>query len=214
MMYSELYRYLIRYNELPIPGVGTFSISRIPAVIDFTAKKIHAPVYGVNFHPDSYLPGRHFFNWLSEERKISDREAIFLFNDFAFDMKQNLEKGARISWKGVGEIKKSKQGDITLDPDKLVQEESIPAEKIMRLNYEHMVRVGEDQKTSGEMTELLSRSETKKNTWWIWAIAVGIIALMFIGWYLSEHGLEGNSISNSRQFIPDETPAVNYKPLQ
>src|SRR5687767_15173603 len=145
MMYSELYRYLVRYNELPIPGVGTFFIDRKPAVIDFTAKKIHAPVYAVQFQPNSYLPGKHFFNWLSELRGISDREAVFLFNDFAFELKQNLEEGARISWNGVGELKKDKHGEITLDPAPSVREESIPAEKIIREKYEHMVRVGEDQ---------------------------------------------------------------------
>jgi hypothetical protein len=213
-MYSDLYRYLLRYNELPVPGVGTFTVERRPAILDFPSKQIYGPVYSIHFNPDSYLPGKHFFNWLSHVRNITDREAVFHFNDFAFDMKRDLEEGKRIVWNGVGEIKKEINGDITLLPSDVLMEEPLVAEKIIRTGVSHKVRVGEEEKSSSQMSELLAKDEGRKVYWWILPVTIGILALMFIGWYLSENGLEIFSVSNNAKLVPDETPSINYKILQ
>jgi hypothetical protein len=213
-MYDDLFRYLIRYNELPLPGVGTFSIDRQPAELDFPARRIYAPRYSIQFRHDSFLPGQHFFSWLAQVLNVSDREAIFRFNDFAFEMKKNLEVGNRIRWNGVGELSKDESGEINLIPAPVIQEESLPAEKVIREKAEHLVRVGEDERTSAEMTEFLGKDESRKLNWWVLALTIGILALMFTGWYLSENGLEIFSIMNNQKLVPAESPLTNYQVLQ
>lgn len=212
-MYSDLFRYLIRYNELPLPGVGTFSIERRSAQLDFPAKRIHPPKYFIRFRETSFLPNEHFFSWLAHVRNVSDREAVFRFNDFAIEMKRNLEEGNRIVWSGVGELSKDESGEIHFIAVPVLMEEELRAEKVIRADSGHFVRVGEDQKTSEEMTGLLARKEKTALSWWIPALAVMILALMFIGWYLSENGLEIFSISNSKKIVPGEAAGINYRLL-
>jgi hypothetical protein len=127
-------------------------------------------------------------------------------------MKNNLAGGNRVLWKGVGELTRKRTGEIILKPVEVVfSGEAVVAEKILREHAEHLVRVGEDEKTSTEMTAFLERGEDKKIPWWIGSLAVAVLALMFIGWYLSEHGIETFSIANSVALHADETPSATYR---
>ncbi len=210
MMYAELYQYLIQYKQLPVPGIGTFLLERKPAALDFASKKIYPPSYTLALNPGSYLPGQRFFSWLANALGISNREAIFRFNDFAFDLKKQISEGSVINWKGVGTLNKGLDGNVKLTAavTELVVEEPVTAEKIIREKAEHMVRVGEDQKTSVEMTEMLSQKEEKRSSWWVYALAVALLAIMFIGWYFSEHGIDISSTANGQQLVPQEAGAT------
>ena len=214
MMYSQLYQYLIQHKQLPVPGIGTFLLERKSAEIDFFNKKIDPPSYTVALDPGSHLPGQHFFKWLANALGISDREAIFRFNDFAFDMKKQIGDGHVINWNGIGTLNKGLGGDVKLTPvaTEIVFEKSVAAEKVIRENAEHMVRVGEDEKTSVEMTEMLSQKEEKKSQWWIYALTIALLSIMFLGWYFSEHGVDISAAANGQQLIPQEA-GVTYQIL-
>ena len=210
MMYDKLYQYLIQHKELPVPGIGTFLLERKPAEIDFPNKKINPPSYAVAMQPGGHLPGKNFFSWLAQSLGITDREAIFRFNDFAFDMKKQISDGSVINWNGVGTLNKGLAGDVKFRPSTtaLIFEKSITAEKVIRERAEHTVRVGEDERTSVEMTEMLNQKEEKKSYWWAYALAVALLATMFIGWYFSEHGVDVAATANGQQLIPMETGAT------
>ncbi|HNU13866.1 MAG TPA: hypothetical protein PKI55_05350 [Chitinophagaceae bacterium] len=214
MMYAELYQYLIQYKQLPVPGIGTFLVERIPAAINFPERKIEPPVYGVSLQPVSNSPSKSFFIWLGAALQVSDREAVIRYNDFAFDLKSQLSGGDIVNWNGVGQLSKGLAGDIKFIPqEKRSLESSVKAEKVMREKAEHMVRVGEDEKTSAEMTELLSHTDEKKSYWWAYALIVIVLSVMFIGWYFSENGISMSSTSNSRKLVPAEVPKATYKAL-
>jgi hypothetical protein len=214
-MYQKLYEYLLRNNELPLPGVGTFFLNREPAIIDFPNKKIYPPSYSISLHQDSYVPGQVFFNWLASCLGISSREAIFRFNDFAFEMKKNISSGHQVNWSGVGTLHKGDSGEIIFEgAGQFTPEIPVAAERLLREKAEHTVRVGEDERTSTEMTAFLARSEENKMGWWVYSLAIGILALMFTGWYLSEHGTTIFSIANSVKLVPDESSVINYTLLQ
>lgn len=214
MMYAELYQYLIQHKQLPVPGIGTFLVERIPAVVNFPERKIEPPVYGVSLQPVSNSPSKNFFIWLGAALQVSDRDAVIRYNDFAFDLKRQLSGGDIVNWNGVGQLSKGLAGDIKFIPqEKKSLESSVKAEKVMREKAEHMVRVGEDEKTSAEMTELLSQTEEKKSYWWAYALIVTVLSVMFIGWYFSENGISMSSISNSKKLVPEEVPTVTYKAL-
>lgn len=75
---------------------------------------------------------------------------------------------------------------------------------MLREKAEHTVRVGEEERTSAEMVEMLNQPEENKSYWWAWALAVGLAATVFLGWYFSEHGLDISSTANTKQLQTSE----------
>lgn len=209
MMYQELYQYLIKYKQLPLPGIGTFLLEKSPAGIDFPNKKINPPGYAVALDPVTTPPAKKFFTWLGDALHISDHDAVVRFNNFSSGLKKQVSEGDIINWDGVGIISNGLAGEVKFIPTAvLLLEKAIAAEKVLREKAGHMVRVGEDQKTSEEMTEMLNKPEEKKSYWWVSALAVILLAVMFIGWYFSEHGIEISSTGNEMKSIPLEGTAT------
>ncbi|HEY6064264.1 MAG TPA: hypothetical protein VIV35_11680 [Chitinophagaceae bacterium] len=214
MMYEELYQYFIQHKKIIVPGVGTFLLERKPAEADFVNKQINPPFYSVTLQAPGDSPSIHFFKWLAGVLHISDHDAIIRFNDFLFDTKKQITDGNTIEWHGLGTISKGLTGEMKFVPAiGSVMEKPVAAEKIIREKSEHMVRVGEDQKTSAEMTEMLNLPEAKKSRWWITALLAGLLALLFIGWYSYEHGIDVSSTANSRKVVPMEA-SDPYETLQ
>ena len=214
MMYEELYRYFIQHKKLAVPGVGTFLLERKPAVSDFVNKQINPPIYSVTLQATVDPPSIHFFKWLAGALHISDHDAIIRFNDFVFDFKKQINNGSTIEWYAVGAIRKGLAGEMKFDPAiRSALEKPVVAEKVIRERSEHMVRVGEDQKTSAEMTEMLNLPETKRSSWWIPALVAGLLALLFIGWHFYEEGVDVSSTTNSMKLVPKEATAP-YQTLQ
>jgi hypothetical protein len=215
MMYGELYQYFIQYRQLTLPGRGIFMLERKPATTDFPNKMIYPPVFTISLHHGSTPPPRNFFTWLSQTLQINDRDAVIRFNDFAYELKQRLTAGDKIKWEGVGTLSSGLAGEIRFESalKEATTEMPVKAEKVIREHAEHTVRVGEDEKTSAEMIEYLSHGDARKNYWWAWAIAAGLVIIMFIGWYFSEHGLKASSTGNEQHLKATENPST-YKQLQ
>ena len=212
-MYEALYQYFIQHKKLAVPGVGTFLLERIPAVNDFVNKQIHPPFYSVTLQAYADTPSFNFFKWLAEAFHISDHDAIIRFNDFVFDLKKQINDGSIIEWNGMGTISKSFSGEMKFAPSSEPGlEKPVAAEKVIREKSEHMVRVGEDQKTSAEMAERRNIPVAKKSRWWIAALVAGLLALLFIGWYFYQHGIHVSSTANSLKLVPMEASA-SYQTL-
>ena len=213
-MYPELYQYLLQYKKLPVPGIGTFLLERHPARFDFPNKQVLPPTYTYVLDPVANVPKGGFFKWLGTALGISSMDAVVQFNNFAFDMKKQLEKGHTIDWKGVGQVKKGLGEELRFTAHEiLVQEAPVPAIRVLREKAEHTVRVGEDERTAAEMEIFLSKPDEKKSYWWAWALALGLLSVLFSGWYLSEHGLDISGIANSTSLKAGETSAATYKLL-
>jgi hypothetical protein len=214
-MYAELYQYLISYKQVALPGIGTFLLERKPAESDFANKRINPPVYSVNLHFPANTPTEKFYQWLSGALNISESTAISAFNDFASDVKSRISNGEIIDWTGVGALSKGLAGEIKFKSavNNFGYEQPVTAEKVIREKAEHMVRVGEDQKTSAEMTELLNQPEEKKSYWWAYALAIALGSIIFIGWHFSEQGVNVAATANAKVIVPQEA-AATYKTLR
>lgn len=92
-------------------------------------------------------------------------------------------------------------------------EAAIPAAKVIREKAAHSVRVGEDQRSSSEMEVLLAQTAEKKVYWWAWALAIGLVAVIFIGWYFSENGVDTTSTANTKPLVPEDTASPSYRLL-
>ncbi len=207
MMFTELYRYLLQHKQLSVPGIGTFLLERKAAEVDFPHKKIIPPVYSFTLRPTGSMMSKSFFSWLAAVLQVSDRDAVLRFNDFAFDMKRQINNGVIIDWNGVGELRKGATGEIEFSPSpkELIPELPITAEKLIRENAGHKVRVGEEDKTSAEMVEYFSQPRIKRSLWWVYALILVLLSSIFIGWYLYEHGITISSVANQEKITPIET---------
>jgi hypothetical protein len=213
MMYETLYQYLIHHKRLAVPGVGTFLLERNSAEGDFVNKQIKSPFYSVSLQNTTISPPVNFFKWLAGAFHISDHDAIIRFNDFVFDLKRQIAGGDTINWNGVGTLSKGLNSEIKFVPSIIPAiEKPVAAEKVIREKAAHMVRVGEDQKTSAEMTDMLNQPEVKKNNWWIMALIVGLLALIFICWHVYQHGIDVFSAANNMKLVPMEA-AASYEVL-
>lgn len=210
-MYPELYQYLLQHKKLSVPGIGTFLLERTPAQVDFPNKQVAAPVYAFSLQSTAPVPSGRFFTWLGAALGISQMDAVIRFNDFAFDMKKQVEKGHTIEWSGVGVLKKGLADEIRFTAfTASYPETSVPAAKVIREKASHSVRVGEDERSSAEMEVLLNREEEKKSYWWAWSLAIGLLAIVFTGWYFSKHGVDTGSTANTKPLVPDEAVSSTY----
>jgi hypothetical protein len=202
-MYVELYEYLLLHNNVSVPGLGTFLLERRPAQMDFANKLVHAPVYSLTYK-ESVEDTTALCSWLASYWNISFESASERFETFTGKIKR-LQS---LVWDGVGVITRRPAG-IVFTPERPIQAKPVPAHKVIREKSTHMVRVGEDQRSSAEMESMLQTADTvRKSNWWVWAMVIGIPAIIFIGWYFSEHGIDTSTTSNTGRAAIQET--INY----
>jgi hypothetical protein len=207
-MYLDLYRYFVRHNHLHLPGIGTIVSQRTAARSNFPNRTIDSPVYSITLEEGGQHT-RRFFSWLADSWQVTERDAIVRFNDFVFELRKNLNKGNPVDWKGIGKLSRSLGGNYKLDGYAVMEVNSpVHAEKLIREHAEHLMRVGEEEKTSTQMTEWLSQTGEKKRFWWTWPLMAGILLLMLLGLYFSIFGIDPSSTANRRQLKPAESAAT------
>lgn len=205
-MYRELYQYLVLHGKLDLPGIGIFSAERKPAEIDFASKQVVAPSYVIALLRDhNSVPSKKLFSWLSSTLNISELDAVIRFNDFVFDLRQKLLAGNKLQWNHLGTLSKGLSGEIIFEAaQKEPIESAVRAMKVLRGKTDHTVTVGEYERTSGEMRELLGQGKEKRSYWWAVALIIGIISAIFIGYYFSAKGLNSSSAGNQQRIFPQE----------
>ncbi len=196
-----------------MPGIGTFLLERKPAQSDFANRKSHPPTYTIALNETVSPVHSSFYNWIGALINVPARDAVLRFNDFVYDVKKQTGDGDEISWNGVGTLSKGLGGGDKFIPQatEWVLEQPVTAEKVIREKAEHMVRVGEDEKTSEEMTEFLNKPATTKSYWWVWAAAIALVALLYTGWHFSENGVAISSTANGKKLVPLETQPATYQ---
>lgn len=202
-MFDPLYRYILKHRQVSLTGIGTVTLYSEPARSDFVNRSFIPAKFSFVFEQKETASIK-LFSWLAAALEITEREAVIKFNDFVFDLKKQIESGTEVIWQGVGKLKKGLAGEIKFNAE--IHELSFPqpviAEKVIRENAAHTVRVGEEEKTSTEMTDILSHTSKKKIAWWIIPLAIIIILIMFLGWYFSEHGMSVSSTGNNHTILP------------
>ena len=220
-MYELLYKFLVKYKTIDLPGIGTFALRVQPAQSRFVDQTFSPPKYYIAFEHDRIVadvdmherdtvmrkritPSRKLFSWIAANYGLTEREAVIRFNDFLFELRSELDGGKKIIWSGIGTFEKNMSGEIKFnaDKDRLSWLRPTIAKKVIRENAEHTMLVGETEKTSVQMSEILLNPRSVKDKrayWWVWPLAVIIAIFIFLGWYFSEHGFSGNATGNSHK---------------
>ncbi|MFT4152570.1 hypothetical protein [Parafilimonas sp.] len=177
-MLNEAAKYLIQYKQLALPGIGNFYVETRPAQIDFASRSITSKENKIEFSYDKHEPENSFYSFLAREINTNEAAAKLAFTEFAARLKHELNNKKNVYLKGIGTLVKQ-SGVIAFEPEVMpVYFPRLVAEKIIRKNTAHTVRVGEDERTSEEMLTVLHQAQTlKKEKWWL---AAGILALIGI----------------------------------
>ena len=220
-MYESLYRFLIKYKRIDLPDIGAIVLQTQSAHSEFVSRSFLPPVYFFSFEKarltvsaerndqNKFRQGKEarlgkLFSWLAVNYGVTEREAIVRFNDFVIELRKELGAGKTIAWRGIGNLQKGPGGEIEFHADKTGQPwlQQTVAKKVIRENAEHTMLVGETEKTSAQMSEMLLNPRSVKDKrvyWWVWPLAVIIGIFIFLGWYFSEHGISGNATGNNHK---------------
>ena len=164
-MIEILNSYLILHKSISIPGMGTIYVERVPANSDFVNRQILPPGYQFRFDKYFDAPDKEFFSFLSAEKQIADFEAIRLYNEWAYDLRNRLKGEEPVEWKGVGQLYQDANGEIHFQAQK---SDRFPLKPVLRTccknNTAHTMLVGDKETTTLAMTELLTEYEYNKKT--------------------------------------------------
>ena len=111
-------------------------------------------------------------------------DAVNNLNHFTSELKEQLETNHVLELKGIGTLTKKASG-YSFDANNTIQDffPDVAAERVIRQNAEHTVKVGEYQKTSTQMHKELQQRKVKKDNWFISALVLGAIGIVAIVLY-------------------------------
>ena len=209
-MYSQLREYLYVNRQLAMPGIGMLLLDRQPGQFDYANRQILPPEYQWEFKEVTVQPARRFYQWLAVGEGCSERDVIVKYNDFIFDMRSRLLNGDVLDWQGVGRFRKGLGGHVEFIPGTTEWKEgaAISAEKVLRESAEHAVRVGEDERTSVEMREMLNPVSSPRDIRWMMAIALLSIAVILAALYFFSGGKRQLSSGNQQKVKTEAAPAA------
>jgi hypothetical protein len=183
-MYRLAEKYFAQHQHLTLPAIGNFMVETMPAQIDLGDRIITSPQRRIVFATDKMPPEKKFYDFLTYELNIDEVQATRRFTGFTSQLQDDLSKKNNIHFKGIGTLTKQTSNLILFEPEQTPRYFPVlTAERIIRKNITHAVKVGEHEKTSDEMQAALSQPPTiKKESWWIAATilaAIGAIAIVF-----------------------------------
>lgn len=215
-MYPALYEYLLFHGQLVLPGIGRITRHRIPAVSDFPNRQFLPPVYSWQFTPGESPVPEGFFEELQARLPGEREQAPRNFQQLCQDIRAALENGGTLDWDKVGVLRKGLGQEWKFTPASGNElQKPVTAEKVLREKAAHRVRVGEDDKSSEEMSALLQRPAPRRDSGLVTGIVLTILAAGFItGFFLSGQGPGSGTGTGNRQQVPASEFDVRYQLLQ
>ena len=204
-MIDILNSYLVQYNKLSIPGLGTIYLEKIPAQSDFINKQLLPPSFHYRFDKYFDSPDKDFFNFLAAEKEVPDYEAIHLYNEWAQQLRNNITTGQEVEWKHVGILSRDKNGDVVFESAGEVKSFflPVPANRVIRTDAEHTMIVGDREVSNREMTELLGEEPeptyVEKESWWIYALIIAALACVVIFFHFYKNGMNPAAFGNQEK---------------
>ena len=188
-MYNSVRKYFAQHQHLVLPGIGRFSVETKPAQIDPATRIITSSQKKVVFTGDKLPAEKKFYDFIADDLKTDEVQAIRLFTNFTSQLRDELNQKNNIYFKGIGTLTKQTSNVILFQPDEIPEQfPQLPAERIIRKNITHTVRVGEQEKTSEEMQAALKQPQAiKKERWWIAAAILAAIGIASIALYYLMH---------------------------
>lgn len=203
-MTEVLTSYLLQHKSLSIPGLGSLYIERIPAQTDFVNKRILPPDYHFRFDKYFDAPDKDFFSYLALQNDMVDYEAIKWYNEWAYDLRNEIRNGNPVEWPGIGTLKKDISGEIVFEPIGGIASSQEPASatRVIRNRSQHTMLVGDREVTkeivlSGDEAFVEEEEQASGSNWWIYAIIIAVVALAIIFFHFYNNGFVVSSTGNT-----------------
>lgn len=204
-MTDVLTSYLLQHKSISIPGLGTVYIERIPAQTDFVNKQLLPPGYYFRFDKYFDAPDREFFTYLAQQKDMADYEAIKWYNEWAYELRSRLRNDAEEVWPGVGILKKDASGEIIFEAAGSIPslQEPTPAHRVIHSNARHTMLVGDKEIVreinTEDTAEYLPEEAPVKDSWWIYALIIGAIAISVLFFHFYKNGFSPASAGNQQR---------------
>jgi hypothetical protein len=201
-MVAALNSYLVQHSSLSIPGLGTIYVERIPAQSDFVNKQIIPPSYHYRFDRYFDAPDKDFFTYLAAQKEIADYEAIRWYNEWAYELRNKIRTEQEVIWENVGVLRTDVSGEVVFEAKQNLIRflAPVPAERVIRTNVQHTMLVGDREVTNKAMTDYLKEETVyvEKESWWIYALILGTIAIVVIFFHFLQRGVHSGSMNNQQ----------------
>ncbi len=183
-MYGYLYKYLVLRKKLSLPGIGLFVADEVPARIDFVNKKLYPYLPVIRFTQGTALADKYFYRFIAIGLDVDELEAIQRFNEFTFHIKEQFSINGFVDFPGIGRLTKQFSNTYSFKPATSVQSfyPEVHAERVIRKNAGHLVKVGEDEISSLDMAGPVEEGTSEKN-WMIHVLVLALISALVIAYY-------------------------------
>jgi len=190
-MHYLIASYLFQNKSCSLPGLGTLSVGAGKAEADFLNTVIKAPSPRIVFEAKETDTG-NLLEYISLKTNRSIAQTIERLEQFCGELKNATTANKPAALNGVGNFFIDSSGKINFRSAQLPAAflQPVKAERVIHPEAEHHILVGDKETTNTLMTEYFSEElPVKKSRWWIWAIVIGVIALIVILLYLNNAGL-------------------------
>ncbi|HVZ55700.1 MAG TPA: hypothetical protein VG870_03495 [Chitinophagaceae bacterium] len=214
-MLSVLQEYLVLHRSLVLPGLGTLRLQPRPAVLDIGGKSLAPPGWDWQWSQQADQVPASFLKWLAGRLGTGEDEAGDAFHRFLNTLKADLKPGHPLAWKGVGVLEKVLPSSYRFEPytERALPLGEIPAGRVIHETAEHSILVGDQELSSAQVLDILHTEPSGRSYLLDIGLTLGILALLFTGWYLSEHGLKPGSVGRQIPITPKtETPSYQLIP--
>ncbi|HOA37815.1 MAG TPA: hypothetical protein PLQ65_02935 [Flavihumibacter sp.] len=207
-----LNHYLFQHRRISIPGMGTLYMDRVPARTDFVNRQLLAPGFAFRFDKYFDAPDKEFFAYLSSKMQLPDVEAIRWYNEYAYGLRAKIRSKQEARWDGLGSFHADDNADIFFEafPQVLPVKKPVPAVRVIREHTEHAILVGDRERSSTEMPELLEEGvHVERASWWTWALIIAALAGCICFYQFYRYGFTLSSTGNSQTVPAVQMPATS-----
>ena len=178
-MYQALYKYFALYRYLFLPGIGRIVLCNKQTSLDFVNRLITPAPQQLSLLTEAEETDDKLVAFLAKELAISLENANEKLNIFSNKLQSQARENGKVVMPGIGTLTHINDVfQLTATESTAMLFSPIVAERIIRKNSEHLVRVGEHHISSGAMQQRRSAfEEPPKDNWWVAAVIILILAV-------------------------------------
>lgn len=183
-------QYLFQHSVCPLPGVGTLMLIRTNAAYRAADQVLQPPAYSINLSDDETDPA-HLIRFIANLQKIEPASADKKLREYC---RRLSSMKAEEEWvvSGTGRFLSDTEGKLCFEADTLPDHfmQYVPAVRVIRNDANHSITVGDRERDSQEMSELLSAGKKKRKrlSGQIVSYILVLVSLLLILLYLREQG--------------------------
>jgi nucleoid DNA-binding protein len=207
-MFQILNSYLFQHKSISIPGLGTIFLEKKLPLLTEDGKNLLAPVYHFRFDKYFDAPDKDFFSHLAAEKKIADYEAMKLYNEFSYELRNKIRVDEKVEWEGVGVLKRDQEGNIVFESSAGTPEflGAVPLfyPRHVTIKENNGLEAAENQEMSDEAINYPEDILQREHKWWIYSLIAAIIAITVLLFHFSYNGWRLESLGNQQGIEADK----------